>query len=250
MVEKMDDMKAILLKMKEETLREISKSVKSGSDMPIGEPSGDIYDQASSERDRELGLLLGDREREKLRNIDEALLEDRRGGVRHLRGVRGRDSGGAAEDRPVCPLLRQMQSGHRKAAGPDQAVRRRPGLPRDRVGRRRRGVRIILCRDFKGRCHRQCPFFVVPGRTWTEHRQCGPFMTISRYYSTVTMPEAEKPYPSILGFLVHKFPHVRHNIWEQRILDGKVLDDHGESGYNRYGVWSLQKDFLFPGSRK
>jgi DnaK suppressor protein len=75
MVEKMDEMKAILLKMKEETLQEINKSLKSGSDVTSGEPSGDIYDQASSERDRELGLLLGDREREKLRNIDEALLK-------------------------------------------------------------------------------------------------------------------------------------------------------------------------------
>jgi DnaK suppressor protein len=75
MVEKMDEMKAILLKMKDETLHEISKAVKSGSEMPIGEPSGDIYDQASSERDRELDLLLGDREREKLRNIEEALLK-------------------------------------------------------------------------------------------------------------------------------------------------------------------------------
>jgi DnaK suppressor protein len=75
MVEKMDEMKAILLKMKEETLQEINKSLKTGSDVTSGEPSGDIYDQASSERDRELGLLLGDRDREKLRNIDEALLK-------------------------------------------------------------------------------------------------------------------------------------------------------------------------------
>lgn len=75
MVEKMEEMKAILLKMKEDTLKEISKAMKSGSDVKSGEPSGDIYDQASSERDRELGLLLGDREREKLRNIDEALLK-------------------------------------------------------------------------------------------------------------------------------------------------------------------------------
>ena len=75
MVEKMDEMKAILLKMKEETLQEINKTLKSGSDITSGEPSGDIYDQASSERDRELGLLLGDREREKLRTIDEALLK-------------------------------------------------------------------------------------------------------------------------------------------------------------------------------
>lgn len=75
MVEKLDEIKAILLKMKEETINEISKSLKTGSDIPTNEPSGDIYDQASSERDRELGLLLDDREREKLRNIDEALLK-------------------------------------------------------------------------------------------------------------------------------------------------------------------------------
>ena len=75
MVEKMDEMKELLLKMKEDTLKEITKAVKTGSDVKSGEPSGDIYDQASSERDRELGLLLGDREREKLRNIDEALLK-------------------------------------------------------------------------------------------------------------------------------------------------------------------------------
>lgn len=65
----------ILLQMKADTLREIKKTVKSGAEtQSTGEPSGDIYDQASSERDRELGLLLGDREREKLHNIDEALL--------------------------------------------------------------------------------------------------------------------------------------------------------------------------------
>ena len=74
MVERIDEMKTILLKLKEETLKEINKTMKSTSDLPSGEPSGDIYDQASSERDRELGLLLNDREREKLRNIDEALL--------------------------------------------------------------------------------------------------------------------------------------------------------------------------------
>ena len=79
MVEKMDEIKAILLKMKEETLQEINKSLRSGSDIPSGEPSGDIYDQASSERDRELELLLGDREREKLHSIDEALLKIKEG---------------------------------------------------------------------------------------------------------------------------------------------------------------------------
>jgi DnaK suppressor protein len=73
--QKWKEIRDILLQMKEDTLREITKSLKNGADMTlIGEPSGDIYDQASSERDRELGLLLGDREREKVHAIDEALL--------------------------------------------------------------------------------------------------------------------------------------------------------------------------------
>ena len=72
---KWQEIEDILLRMKEDTLREISKSLKNGADTALsGEPSGDIYDQASSERDRELGLLLGDREREKVHAIDEALL--------------------------------------------------------------------------------------------------------------------------------------------------------------------------------
>ena len=65
----------ILQQMKDNTLREINKALKNGAEtLTVGEPSGDIYDQASSERDRELGLILGDREREKLHSIDEALL--------------------------------------------------------------------------------------------------------------------------------------------------------------------------------
>ena len=74
MTEKWNEKKGILLKMKEETLQEINRTVKNTSEKPEGEPSGDIYDQASNERDRELGLLLSDREREKLHSIEEALL--------------------------------------------------------------------------------------------------------------------------------------------------------------------------------
>jgi len=74
MVEKTGEMREILLKLKEEAFEEIGKAVKSGSEKPTDEPSGDIYDQASNERDRELALLLGDREREKIRSIDEALM--------------------------------------------------------------------------------------------------------------------------------------------------------------------------------
>lgn len=69
------EIRLILERLKDDTVREIRKSVKNGTEAVAAiEPGGDIYDQASSERDRELGLLLGDREREKIHSIDEALL--------------------------------------------------------------------------------------------------------------------------------------------------------------------------------
>ncbi len=72
---KWKEIQQILLAMKEQTLLEIKRSIKKGSEASVGEePTGDIYDQASSERDRELGLLLNDRDREKVHSIDEALL--------------------------------------------------------------------------------------------------------------------------------------------------------------------------------
>ena len=72
---KWQEIRLLLEKLKEDTLREIRKSVKNGTEAVAAiEPGGDIYDQASSERDRELGLLLGDREREKIHSIDDALL--------------------------------------------------------------------------------------------------------------------------------------------------------------------------------
>jgi tRNA pseudouridine32 synthase/23S rRNA pseudouridine746 synthase len=41
------------------------------------------------------------------------------------------------------------------------------------------------------------------------------------------MPEAEKPYPSIVEFLFKTFPAISRNRWAERILEGKVLDDKG-----------------------
>lgn len=72
---KWSDIRSQLLQMKTATLNEIARSIKKGSETNLREePTGDIYDQASSERDRELGLILNDREREKLHSIDDALL--------------------------------------------------------------------------------------------------------------------------------------------------------------------------------
>ncbi len=48
----------------------------------------------------------------------------------------------------------------------------------------------------------------------------------SKYPSIVRMPKAEKPYPTILEFLTQRFPKIDRAIWRERILEGKVLDEH------------------------
>lgn len=61
-----------LVEQKSRILKEVSHKVKSESNVLKFE-IGDIYDIASNERERELGLMLGDRDREKLADIEDAL---------------------------------------------------------------------------------------------------------------------------------------------------------------------------------
>ncbi|MFQ5737061.1 MAG: TraR/DksA family transcriptional regulator [Thermodesulfobacteriota bacterium] len=61
-----------LLEAKGRILHEVSHMVKSESSA-LKPETGDIYDIASNERERELTLLLGDRDREKLAEIERAL---------------------------------------------------------------------------------------------------------------------------------------------------------------------------------
>ena len=67
-----DEIKNMLLVMRKELLHEVSQSMKDESDH-LKHDIGDFYDQASSDRDRELSLMLADREREKVILIDNAL---------------------------------------------------------------------------------------------------------------------------------------------------------------------------------
>ena len=67
-----------LSQMREELLSEISSSVK--TEREILKPEiGDLYDQASTERERELNLLLCEKDRKKLVEIDQALSRINRG---------------------------------------------------------------------------------------------------------------------------------------------------------------------------
>lgn len=53
-------------------------------------------------------------------------------------------------------------------------------------------------------------------------------MSISKHPSTVTLPPADKPYPSLLEFLVKRFPNIEKKIWETRISEGKITDQQGD----------------------
>lgn len=69
---KISQFKEMLLEMRGDLLREISGNVK----MEIGhlqEAIADMYDLADDERERQFSILLCDRDREKLLQIDEAL---------------------------------------------------------------------------------------------------------------------------------------------------------------------------------
>ena len=68
-----ESMKKQLLKMREELLKDLNHDVRSEK-TDFDSEVGDFYDNADTERGRQLFHLLSGREREKLTAIDEALL--------------------------------------------------------------------------------------------------------------------------------------------------------------------------------
>ncbi|MFT5731000.1 MAG: tRNA pseudouridine32 synthase/23S rRNA pseudouridine746 synthase [Desulforhopalus sp.] len=52
-------------------------------------------------------------------------------------------------------------------------------------------------------------------------------MGISVGASTVSMPDMKRPYPTLLAFLVGRFPQITETIWLERITRGKVLSEDG-----------------------
>ena len=71
-----------LTEMKKQLLREIQDRLKEESE-GLKDEGRDTYDLASDERDREINIILSDRERDKLQAIDDALerIEDKSYGM-------------------------------------------------------------------------------------------------------------------------------------------------------------------------
>lgn len=68
----LNQMTAMLKEMREELLKDVTRSIKEESDH-LRFNVGDFYDHASEDRQRELALTLSNRERSKLHQIDDAL---------------------------------------------------------------------------------------------------------------------------------------------------------------------------------
>lgn len=68
----MKSIKDMLLKMREDLVKEIARRSKASSEGTVPD-IGDILDSVSEERSRELEMILTDREKRKLKQIDDAL---------------------------------------------------------------------------------------------------------------------------------------------------------------------------------
>ena len=77
------EMQNMLLKMREELLEDVTRSVKEESNH-LRFDVGDFYDHASEDRQRELALTLSNRERDKLMLIEPGAKKGRRGHLRYL----------------------------------------------------------------------------------------------------------------------------------------------------------------------
>jgi tRNA pseudouridine32 synthase/23S rRNA pseudouridine746 synthase len=61
-----------------------------------------------------------------------------------------------------------------------------------------------------------------------KKRGKGYSLSISTSPSIVSLPDTEKPYPTLLAFLAGRFPKIPEQTWLERIAAGKVLTEEGQ----------------------
>ncbi len=99
----------MLLEIRKNVMREIQQDVKEGREGEAGD-GRDTYDIASDERDREINILLGDRERKKLQLVDDALLRVEKGDYGLCDECEGEIAPGRLEAMPFSRLCVTCQS--------------------------------------------------------------------------------------------------------------------------------------------
>jgi len=98
-----DKFRNLLLQLRKEITREIQQDIQAGREGEAGD-GRDTYDIASDERDREINLLLGDRERKKLQQVDGALARVEKGEYGECEECGGEIAPGRLEAMPFTRL--------------------------------------------------------------------------------------------------------------------------------------------------
>ena len=101
--------RTLLMQIRKDVTREIQQDVQEGREGEAGD-GRDTYDIASDERDREINLLLGDRERKKLEQVDDALQRLDAGEYGECEECGGEIASGRLEAMPFSRLCVTCQS--------------------------------------------------------------------------------------------------------------------------------------------
>lgn len=101
--------RSLLLQIRKDITREIQQDVHEGREGEAGD-GRDTYDIASDERDREINLLLSDRERKKLAQVDDALARLDAGEYGECEECGGEIAQGRLEAMPFSRLCVTCQS--------------------------------------------------------------------------------------------------------------------------------------------
>lgn len=128
-----DKFRTLLLQIRKDITREIQLDMKEGREGEAGD-GRDTYDIASDERDREINLLLGDRERKKLEQVDDALRRVDAGEYGECEECGGEIAVGRLEAMPFSRLCVTCQSEFEQTQRTMQSDATAVGPPRYSAG--------------------------------------------------------------------------------------------------------------------
>ena len=115
------EIKEILLQMKKDILKTLAERIKS-NDLTDQREIGDIFDDADLEQTRELNLLLGTRERQKLDQIESALSRMEKGEYGFCEDCEENIPAGRLKAMPFATLCVKCKSERESMEGPNAPV--------------------------------------------------------------------------------------------------------------------------------
>lgn len=115
------EIKEILLQMKKDILKTLAERIKS-NDLTDQREIGDIFDDADLEQTRELNLLLGTRERQKLDQIESALSRMEQGEYGFCEDCEENIPAGRLKAMPFATLCVKCKSERESMEGPNAPI--------------------------------------------------------------------------------------------------------------------------------